>query len=564
MRKQTGIAVIAIAFLTLFVAACGSKGPASVKSLTDNDVLVRFDDKSLTFGDFKEYCATVGGSSFDRVPAGKERGNRLTAMLNDTLLGTEALARGIDNSDVYRTRMALFETQVLPPVYVEKEISNKVEVAESDFKKYIKPQPLRIRLQTYVSDNEAQVYDALRRAQAGEDFDAIVKASSEGITRARGGDVGYVAIGAEDLFLKPEQEHFRTLNKGEYSKVFKTRIGYMVVKVIDILTPEEQAKQTAESLKDRIKLEKEREAYDRAIVRLRKAYKARLDGRNLERIGTGKVARMSQAERERLPIAWIGKEPVPYASLLALGAPSFHSPADLARMAGTHLDEVVVSREARRLGLGTDPAATRPLKWLSRNALARLLIADIARGVAVEEADYRTYYDTHAAEFKIPELVRLSVVETGDARRAAEALALLNKGTPFADVVNRYADNAELKKKGGDVGFVPVERLIDEMKALAPKMKEGDTSPVITVAKPKQRYLVFRVTGRKAAAMAEFTSIRREVVEPRILAQKRETAIKTFMEEAGKKHKVEWVKANVDTVVGTGTENKGAKKEAGK
>jgi len=561
MRKPNEICVILVVLLALLVASCGARGPKPAKMLTDNDVLVRIDEKSLTFGDFKDYCSIVAGTPVDRITSGKERGRQMTSMLNDTLFGVEAVARGLDNTDAYKAKIALIEAKILPPIYVEKEISNKVGVTEKDFGKYIFPQPLRVQIQAYVSDNEARTYDALRRAREGEDFGAIIKASSEGITQARGGDLGYVAMGTEDLFLKSEQEYFRALNKGEFSKVFKTRIGYMVVRVTDIMTPEDQAKRTAESLKDRIKLEKEREAYDEFVARLRKLHKARLDGRNLDRIGKGKTGGMSPAMMEKIPVAWIGKEPIPYASLLTFGAPTFHSAGDLARMTDKYLNEVLVSREARNLGLEADPAATKQLKWFSRNALARLLIEEISRGVKVEEADYRAYYDTHPDEFKIPELVRLSVVEVRNEKRAADALAMLNKGTPFAEVVGKLSDDAELKKSGGDIGYFPVEKLLDEMKALIPGMKDGDTSPAVKVTTPKERYLVFRLTGRQPAGVAEYGKIRREAVSPRIVARKREAAIKGFMEQAGKDHKVEWVKTNVDAVLGTGTDNTGVKGE---
>jgi parvulin-like peptidyl-prolyl isomerase len=559
MRKPIGITVICISVLALLIASCGTRGPQPAKTLTDNDVLVRIDEKPLTFSDFKDYCTIVAGTPVERITSGKERSRQMTSMLNDTLFGGEAAARGLDNTDAYRAKMRLYESKILPPLYVEKEISGRVEVTGKDFKKYIFPQPLRIQLQAYVSDNEARTYEALRRAQAGEDYGAIIKASSEGITRNRGGDIGYVAIGTEDLFQKSEQEYFRTLNKGEFSKVFKSRIGYMVVRVTDILTPEDQSKRTAESLKDRIKLEKEREAYDELVARLRKLHKARLDGRNLGRIGSGKTGGMKPPEVQTIPIAWIGKEPVPYASLLAFGAPTFHSANDLALMADKHLNEILVSREARKLGLDVDPSATRQLKWFSRNTLARLLIEEISRGVKAEEADYRAYYDTHQAEFKIPELVRLSVVEVRNEKRAAEALAMLGKGTPFAEVVGKLSDDVELKKSGGDIGYIPVEKLLDEMKALTPKMKEGDTSPAVKVTTPKERYLVFRLTGRQPAGVADYAKIRREVISPRIVAQKRESAIKGFMEEAGKKHKVDWVKSSVDAILKTGTDDTGEK-----
>ncbi len=558
MRNQNGKLKICLIVLSMFLASCGAKEIPSEKVLKDNDLLVTLDSRAILYADYKNYCSVVVGTPAENVQSPAERQHVATSMVNDIVLAEDASKKGLDKTDAFKARMEILNTKILPPVYVAREFTRKMVVTDNDLKKYIKDEPQRIQLQAFVSDNEAKCYDALRRVQAGEDFGEIIKGSSEGITKEKRGDVGYVAVGSQDLFLADEQKYFRDLNVGEFSKVFKTRIGYMLVKVTDILTPEAQFRKTADTLRDRVKLEKERDAYKVMILGLRKREKARLDERNLARIGSGKLAGLTEAQVHKLPVAWIGKEPVPFHNLVVLGATDFHSPKDLRHILEGHLDSLITARVAKKMGLDADPEVRKQYDMLSRNSLARIMIDDLSRNITVSDEDFRSYYDSHLSEFKIPETVKLSVVEVKNRMRADQALSLLGKGKPFDEVVREVSDDLELKKTGGDIGYFPPEVLLGEMKALLPKMKVGDTSPVVKVAVPKEKYLIFRVTDRKPAGTADFPSIKREVIRPRIVAQKRASAIKEYMEQVGKTHKVSWNREIADILFKTGA------KEAGK
>lgn len=86
----------------------------------------------------------------------------------------------------------------------------------------------------------------LEEVRQGKDFVALAKQYSEGPTKLKGGDLGYFPRGQ---MLKPFEDVAFSLKKGEVSDLVRTRFGYHIIRLEDIL---EANTQSLEEVRDRI------------------------------------------------------------------------------------------------------------------------------------------------------------------------------------------------------------------------------------------------------------------------------------------------------------------------
>jgi parvulin-like peptidyl-prolyl isomerase len=81
-----------------------------------------------------------------------------------------------------------------------------------------------------ISDIEKAMKDLHKRILAGEDFGKLAVKYSEGAGAQLGGDIGFFHRGE----LMPDIEELAfTLDKGKVSPVFRTELGFHLIKVID-------------------------------------------------------------------------------------------------------------------------------------------------------------------------------------------------------------------------------------------------------------------------------------------------------------------------------------------
>lgn len=131
------------------------------------------------------------------------------------------------------------------------------------------------------------------------------------------------------------------------------------------------------------------------------------------------------------------------------------------------------------------------------------LIADLsAEAPAPTDADIRTYYDAHPAEFKTGEEVKVKQILVHDETLANQIEDKLKQGAAFEELSAQYS-SAPNAKKGGEIGYVSRGELPkmfeDEIFALKP----GGVSGVI---KTESSFHIFKVEDRRAAGTIDVTT----------------------------------------------------------
>ncbi len=168
--------------------------------------------------------------------------------------------------------------------------------------------------------------------------------------------------------------------------------------------------------------------------------------------------------------------------------PGATNPAGRAKALKAMVSDMLIRQEIRRRGLvpkdklEDDQAMLKAYRELSER--------EFPLPPPRPEEEARAYYQQHRLDYGIPPLRRISQIEfkirkgITDAQKAelrekaAAALRRLESGEAFAKVAADLSDNKETRAQGGDLGFMPVTWLPEELRNL-PK---GQASGVIEQA----------------------------------------------------------------------------------
>lgn len=128
---------------------------------------------------------------------------------------------------------------------------------------------------------------------------------------------------------------------------------------------------------------------------------------------------------------------------------------------------------------------------------------------SISDAELRTYFDQHSADFEAPGRATLSVVTIPRMVSAADSAAAkakaqqlrdeIVKGAKFEDVAKRESADTVSGSKGGDLGPAPKSRYVAEFSKAADALKVGEISQ--PVASPFG-YHVIRLDSRKGDTLS--------------------------------------------------------------
>jgi peptidyl-prolyl cis-trans isomerase D len=128
---------------------------------------------------------------------------------------------------------------------------------------------------------------------------------------------------------------------------------------------------------------------------------------------------------------------------------------------------------------------------------------------SISDADLRTYFDQHSADFESPGMARVTVVtlplvvgpaDSAAAKAQAQQLREeIVKGAKFEDVAKRESADTVSGAKGGDLGPAPKTRYVAEFSKAADALKVGEISqPVLT----QFGYHIIRLDSRKGDTLS--------------------------------------------------------------
>jgi parvulin-like peptidyl-prolyl isomerase len=157
----------------------------------------------------------------------------------------------------------------------------------------------------------------------------------------------------------------------------------------------------------------------------------------------------------------------------------------------------------------------------------------LVAGVRLTEEEIHEYYEAHTADLKSDE-VWIQVITVKDKAAAEEIQKALKKGEDFGRLAQRRSIGLRAKE-GGNVGWVDSATLWPPMREAVSTLKPGEA---IGPLEKGEEFLIVRLHQRRAGRTKTLAEARPEI-EPLLLTQKQQAALKTWVAEQEKKSKIE-------------------------
>jgi peptidyl-prolyl cis-trans isomerase D len=159
--------------------------------------------------------------------------------------------------------------------------------------------------------------------------------------------------------------------------------------------------------------------------------------------------------------------------------------------------------------------------------------AKVASQVQVTPADLQAYYRDHQDQYRVPEQVEVRhiLIKTplagpdgkvdDNALKAAKAkaddvLSKVKAGGNFADLAKKYSDDTVSAEKGGELGWINRGQTVPEFEKAAFSLKKGETSGLV---QSSYGFHIIQLTDKHDAQLKSLADVKGEI-EPIVRQQK--------------------------------------------
>jgi nitroreductase len=234
------------------------------------------------------------------------------------------------------------------------------------------------------------------------------------------------------------------------------------------------------------------------------------------------------------PAARVTDEPIPLGELADALAAAHMAKDSKARMGAkpqgmdfqAPLDRIIdvrlIVQEAREMGLTERPDYKQALEAFRASTLRTMLQQQAAANAKPDKADVDRFYKAAVKEWKVRSVM---FDKEEDAKKFKEAVA---QGGSFDKLAK--ASVAEKKARGGEPGYVSVEKMLPELARAADKLKTGEVSPPVKV---ENGWVVLKLEGIR---YPENNKKVRAAANAQSLSEQQFKAVRRFHESLVKKY----------------------------
>jgi parvulin-like peptidyl-prolyl isomerase len=498
---------------------------------------------------------------FELLPAfGRQRRSQLEAakvellysMIAEKLLAQEAVSRNLDQDTLIRRAMAEIRKMLARDALYRQEIIEKVRVSPQETKRGIAQARKELFLTYLYFENKDGAEFVRRQFQRPGDFDMFQIDSSMGAIR----DTVTLTWGNAEPAI---EEAAYDLALGEVSPVVMQGNGYYILKLTEIHKSDYYSSMQLEVLRERVtetlRLRAEKVRFDaylhealehKVAYALPRTFRVLLDSlmaalRSLPET-TGSYLDQSTIENVRLRCRefladtlvvvgsdhWTLGEILDRLSLKSFPLNSDNSPViphQLNTQIQVWAQQELLAQEALRRGLDLSPDVSRHMDMWRDYYLAEAMKELVRRDVTVSESDIWESLQSRDPSVAVP-CVQIRELLTQRIDDMREALAQLEKGRPFDQVVGEWSVDPAARSRGGLSEFFPITER-PPIGEIAWRMRVGEKYGPVTMS---NGILLFELVAKKSTPPADTSfEARKKAAAGELLAQKRQRRLSLFL-----------------------------------
>ena len=530
---------------------------ASIPGVASSPTIATVNGEKLSLADVERYLGRVHDSADAKQRSDFDLDRLIFRLVNDTLLGQEARALGLDREGQVPEQVEAYRDRLVTAALEREEIAERSRPTDKEVRAAFEEKYPEITLQVVTAYDRQGAEELLAELRAGADMEALARERSVDPYAGRGGRVESVA--AIDL-----QREVAELAKSlavdpvaQFGGPVHTDLGYSVIRVVEVrpADPERfpgvertlrqlvrqrksQALRAAlaTAIRERHAVEVDRELV--ASVRAERLPDARLTPRLADPGGV--VARFVAGGEDSDP----GKS----AGELRITAEDFRK-ALLARWSGVRnaeaalaavpivltkmLEQRLLLAEARSRGYGERPEVRLAARAFETSLLVpRYLEEMVAPEVEVSRQEMEAYYRDHLRQFTRPPRIRLGQITVAAEEEARRIAGLLRDGADLAWLARQHSID-RFKESGGDRGWVePGSSGFDQ------RLLSAGIGDVLDPVGVRGNYVVLKVTARQERDPYSFDQVSGNV-RSAVSSRKMRAAIEQLMDTLRARSEIE-------------------------
>lgn len=534
---------------SLFALSC-----SSVQEQDEELVLASIKGMSVTTTQFenafKEYYYRTGqvlNQDFDTKKA------ILNTEFNTYVLAAFAQDIGIDKTEEAIQKKEAIKRRVINEEYLNQIILSDIEVSEQELQEYFLRFNTQLRASHIFARSERQIEEYSNRLAEGESFEDLAKEAFRNAYMAEnGGDIGRFTT--DDLDIAFENAAF-SLRLNEISEPVKTAQGYSIIKLTErvtkpILTEYDFAQKRGQ-LKSYVLKKKKELATRKHIKKFSEDISIKQNSlENLwESISQNYEGMLSKDPEFLSAISSDNQTLATYKDF------SFNV-SDFAReylissapMLNTiqeqySLREFVIGvayrsfllREATAIGIDKQSLVQESIEETYYHFLAEETNNYLSKNIVNTPAELYNEFSNNPDNFSKPLEVNLSRIVLNSENEAKKALAELEKGTSFDELVHKYTVNNEDRFVNGELGLRSIKDFGFSANQLA-KLQVNEVSGVIQYQ--QNEFHIYKCLNRVEARAMVFSEAR-DLVDNFLTKKKLNELRASTIDQVKEKHDAE-------------------------
>lgn len=193
-------------------------------------------------------------------------------------------------SEKIRKQLKEMEDQLVLAAYLEQHVGKHLTVSDEEIQEYYKANlssfssPPKVKAKHILLRSEAEAKAVLEKLRKGADFSAMAKQYSIDLPMAlEGGSMGTIEKGKA---LPELQQVLFSLKEGEVSEVVKTRFGYHILSVEEIIAISPKSfDEVKGEIKTTLIRQKEAKAFERMVVEIEKHAEIKIFKERVDELG---------------------------------------------------------------------------------------------------------------------------------------------------------------------------------------------------------------------------------------------------------------------------------------
>lgn len=224
--------LIGAALLTIISCGSNQKTQSTSNAPAGSTVLAKVNGEVLTYEDLKLQFS----AEYRDQLRGKDLQNAIDTWVNTELLAQKGRKLGLDKGQEMAAIMRFRENDAIAGRVIESEVTNKAVVSQAEIDSAYNAEGDRLRASHIMVGTEPEAQAIYNRLKKGDDFTKLAQDYSlDKQTGAQGGDMGYFTASQAAQFDSNFADATSKLKVGEYSQPVKSKYGYHIVMLTDII-----------------------------------------------------------------------------------------------------------------------------------------------------------------------------------------------------------------------------------------------------------------------------------------------------------------------------------------